>query len=134
MCNTSAQEIRLTLKYSLSTRTSAVRCTFAEGAQVTAANPLKSSLQARAPPSAPLASGAIPSTPANLTQSCRYMLDTHVYQHLSPPLPFGQHSQLMTKLLLRSATSVSMGEGSQNPEKVLAVNSERSGLWFPADG
>lgn len=99
----------MTLKYGLSTVVSTGRYAFAEGAQVTVANPWNPGLQTHATPSVSLASVAISSASANLTQLHRYMLDTHEYQHLSPPLPFGKYSQLMTKHPLLFATSVLMG-------------------------
>ena len=42
-----------------------------------------------APLSASLASGAISSASADLTQLCMYMLDTHVYQPPSSPSVWG---------------------------------------------
>lgn len=66
--------------------------------------------QTHATSSASLASGAISSVPANLTWACRYMLDTHEYQHLSPSIreTFPVNDQAPSPF----ATLVLMGEGS----------------------
>lgn len=54
--------------------------------------------------------------------SCRHMLGTHMFWHLSPPLSFGRWPQLMIKLLLLSLPSILMGGGGGESRKLWGVS------------